>query len=38
MTDVCLVSMPYASLNGPLIALGLLKAALTKAQIQTKVL
>jgi len=38
MTDICLVSMPYASLNGPSIALGLLKAALEKAKIQTTVL
>lgn len=38
MTDICLVSMPYASLNGPSIALGLLKATLEQAQIQTTVL
>ncbi|HEY9668373.1 MAG TPA: RiPP maturation radical SAM C-methyltransferase [Coleofasciculaceae cyanobacterium] len=37
MTDICLVSMPYASLNGPSIALGLLKVALEQADIQTKV-
>ena len=37
MTDICLVSMPYASLNGPSIALGLLKAALEQAQIKTTV-
>lgn len=38
MTDICLVSMPYASLNGPSIALGLLKANLEQAQIKTTVL
>lgn len=33
--DVCLVSMPYALLNQPSLALGLLKPALTRAGIST---
>jgi ribosomal peptide maturation radical SAM protein 1 len=35
--DVCLVSMPYASLSTPSVGLGLLKAALTDAGITTTV-
>lgn len=37
MTDVCLVLMPYASVERPSIALGLLKACLQQSQIQTAV-
>ncbi|HET9212198.1 MAG TPA: RiPP maturation radical SAM C-methyltransferase, partial [Thermoanaerobaculia bacterium] len=37
-TDVCLVNMPYASLNRPSLALGLLKAALAREGIAAKVL
>ncbi len=33
--DVCLVNMPYASLNRPSLALGLLKAVLERAGIAT---
>ena len=33
MVDVCLVLMPYAAVERPSIALGLLKAALTKDSI-----
>jgi hypothetical protein len=36
--DVCLVNMPYASLNRPSLALGLLKAVLEREGIATKVL
>lgn len=36
--DVCLVNMPYASLNRPSLALGLLKAVLTREGIATAVL
>lgn len=36
--DVCLVNMPYASLNRPSLALGLLKAVLARAGIAAKVL
>jgi ribosomal peptide maturation radical SAM protein 1 len=35
MTDVCLVLMPYASVERPSIALGLLKARLQQQQIKT---
>jgi ribosomal peptide maturation radical SAM protein 1 len=35
--DVCLVSMPYASLSTPSVALGLLKAILTDSGIATAV-
>lgn len=35
--DVCLVNMPYASLNRPSLALGLLKAVLERAGIPTAV-
>lgn len=38
MTDVCLVLMPYASVERPSIALGLLKACLQRSEIQTAVL
>lgn len=38
MTDICLVSMPYSSLNGPSIALGLLKGALKETEIKASVL
>ncbi len=38
MTDICLVSMPYSSLNGPSIALGLLKGALKGTEIEVSVL
>ncbi len=38
MTDVCLVLMPYASVERPSIALGLLKACLQQSAIQTTVL
>ncbi|GAA6615654.1 RiPP maturation radical SAM C-methyltransferase [Scytonema sp. NUACC26] len=38
MTDVCLVLMPYASIERPSIALGLLKACLQQSEIQTAVL
>lgn len=37
MTDICLVSMPYSSLNGPSIALGLLKGALKGTEIEASV-
>ncbi|HEY9769000.1 MAG TPA: RiPP maturation radical SAM C-methyltransferase [Coleofasciculaceae cyanobacterium] len=36
MTDVCLVLMPYASVERPSIALGLLKSRLQQQQIKTK--
>ncbi|MFL6259162.1 MAG: RiPP maturation radical SAM C-methyltransferase [Thermoanaerobaculia bacterium] len=36
--DVCLVNMPYASLNRPSLALGLLKAVLSREGIATSVL
>jgi ribosomal peptide maturation radical SAM protein 1 len=36
--DVCLVSMPYASLNRPSLALGLLKAVLEREGIATRAL
>ncbi len=36
MTDICLVLMPYASVERPSIALGLLKSALTREGIKTK--
>src|SRR5689334_25246601 len=36
--DVCLVNMPYASLNRPSLALGLLKAVLEREGIATRVL
>lgn len=36
--DVCLVNMPYASLNRPSLALGLLKAVLEREGIATAVL
>jgi magnesium-protoporphyrin IX monomethyl ester (oxidative) cyclase len=32
MTDVCLVSMPYAGIERPSLALGLLKACLHTAE------
>ena len=35
--DVCLVSMPFAEVQRPSIALGLLKAALTRAGIESEV-
>jgi ribosomal peptide maturation radical SAM protein 1 len=38
MTDVCLVLMPYAAIELPSIALGLLKVCLQKAQIKPVVL
>jgi len=38
MSDVVLVQMPYASVQRPSIALGLLKSYLTKAGMSTKVL
>jgi hypothetical protein len=38
MTDICLVSMPYSSLNGPSIALGLLKGALKGTEIEVSIL
>lgn len=37
MTDVCLTLMPYASVERPSLALGLLKASLEQNQIQTAV-
>lgn len=38
MTDVCLVLMPYASVERPSIALGLLKASLQHSEIRSTVL
>lgn len=38
MADVCLVLMPYAAIERPSIALGLLKACLEESKIQTSVL
>lgn len=38
MVDVCLVLMPYAAVERPSIALGLLKASLQKSHIETAVL
>ena len=38
MTQVCLVSMPYAAIERPSIALGLLKASLTKNGIESTAL
>ena len=38
MTHICLVSMPYSSLNGPSIALGILKASLDLVDIPATVL
>src|SRR5919202_4480314 len=38
MTDVCLVLMPYAAMERPSLALGLLKASLTESGINSTVL
>ena len=38
MTDVCLVLMPYAGIERPSLALGLLKASLKESSISSKVL
>ncbi|MET0553743.1 MAG: RiPP maturation radical SAM C-methyltransferase [Vicinamibacteria bacterium] len=37
MTDVCLLAMPYAAVERPSLALGILKRALTDAGIATRV-
>jgi hypothetical protein len=38
MVDVCLVLMPYAAVERPSIALGLLKASLEKSHIKPAIL
>lgn len=38
MTDVCLVLMPYAAMERPSLALGLLKASLTESGINSTAL